>query len=147
MAIYFHFQKPTILSNRKLLRSFIFKIFEYENRTLAQLEFVFCDNDFLLNINQTFLKHDYFTDVITFNLADLDSLPIRGEIYISVEMVKQNSLHFRVSFAQELYRVIFHGILHLCGYDDKKPQDKLVMKNKENFYLAAFLDSINAITF
>ena len=146
MAIHFHFQKPTSLLNRRLLKSFISDIFDKEEKKFGQIEFVFCDNAYLLGINQTFLKHDYFTDVVSFNLSDTGSSKIEGEIYISVDMVRENSVRFKVSFARELTRVIFHGILHLCGYDDVKQPDKLVMKKKENFYLAAFLNSAENIT-
>ena len=146
MAIHFHFQKPTSLLNRRLLKSFISDIFEKEEKEVGQIDFVFCDNAYLLGINQTFLKHDYFTDVVSFNLTDTGSSKIEGEIYISVDMVRENSVRFKVSFARELTRVIFHGILHLCGYDDLKQRDKLLMKRKENFYIAAFLDSTENIT-
>jgi probable rRNA maturation factor len=94
---------------------------------------VFCDNDFLLKINQKYLKHDYYTDVITFDYSNQKE--INGDILISVEQVTLNSKKYNESKLDELYRVMAHGLLHLIGYNDKNKKDKKIMNEKESFYL------------
>lgn len=106
-----------------------------EKSILGEVGYVFCDDKFLFEINQRFLKHDTFTDIITFNSSE-DTEIISGEIYISVERVRENAIRQKVGFDMELYRVIVHGILHLLGYKDKEPGDKLVMRQKEDHYLS-----------
>ncbi|MFM9910999.1 MAG: rRNA maturation RNase YbeY, partial [Chitinophagaceae bacterium] len=86
-----------------------------------------------LSINQQFLNHDFYTDIITFNLSE--SVNLKGEIYISLERVLENSFQYKTSRKEELHRVIFHGALHLCGYNDKSKADKLLMRRKEDAYL------------
>ena len=87
----------------------------------------------MLEINKNYLNHDYYTDIITFNYVE-ENL-ISGDLFISVERVRENAGKFDVTFQQELYRVILHGILHLVGYDDKTFEDQTLMREKENFYL------------
>lgn len=89
----------------------------------------------MLEVNNRYLKHDYFTDIITFDYSDKSHHIISGEVYISIEMVKSNAEKFKVTFEEELHRVMIHGVLHLCGYKDKKTAEKKVMKQKENKYL------------
>ena len=102
---------------------------------LASLQFIFCSDDFLLDINKQYLKHNYYTDIITFNLgADV----IEGEIYISIDRVKENAANYNTSFKRELHRVIFHGVLHLCGYKDKLNEEKMIMRAKEVRYLQEY---------
>lgn len=144
MAIKFHFDKKTKLSNRRVLKQFLSRIFILEKRICISLDFVFCSDDFLLKINQDYLNHDYFTDIITFDLTDPGSKKISGEVYISVEMVTENAKRFGVDFEIELYRVMCHGILHLCGYGDKTREQKITMRKKEDFYLKSYLKIINA---
>lgn len=137
MAVKFHFHtKAPALSNRRSLKHFIPLIFEQEGKKLSELDFIFCDDAYLIDINRTFLNHDFYTDIITFDMSADGSSEISGEIYISVNMVAENSLKY--SSKDEIYRVIFHGVLHLCGYDDKQPPAKLEMRNKEQYYLSAF---------
>lgn len=142
MAISFKFQKKTTLVNRDILKSFIFLLVSKERRKIEDLTFVFCDNDYLLDINRTNLKHDYFTDIITFDTNAGKANTISGEIYISVDMVRSNAQHYNVSFSNELRRVIFHGVLHLCGYMDKKKVDIEIMRGREDFYLKLYRDYI-----
>jgi rRNA maturation RNase YbeY len=94
---------------------------------------VFCSDRELLKINRTFLKHDFYTDIITFDLSE--SKTIQGEIYISVDRVRDNARKLETTFNSELHRVIFHGALHLCGYKDKDKQSRLKMRVREEYYL------------
>ncbi len=106
-----------------------------ENLILGEVGYVFCDDKFLLSINQQFLQHDTFTDIITFPTSENDEV-ISGEIYISVERVMENASMNHSSFEREIHRVIVHGILHLLGYDDKDAEEKVVMRQKEDYYLS-----------
>ncbi|HEX4876978.1 MAG TPA: rRNA maturation RNase YbeY, partial [Chitinophagaceae bacterium] len=117
--IKFFFPYKTRLSDRTRLKSFIESIFRKEKMALAELNYIFCSDDELLQINRQFLQHNYYTDIITFDLSDTGNA-IHAEVYISIERVKDNARKLGVSFRKELHRVIFHGVLHLCGYKDKK---------------------------
>ena len=128
----------TALKNRKPLKKFISNIFVVEKLQLRELNYIFCNDAYLLDINKEFLHHDYYTDIITFNLS-LQKSDISGEIYISIDRVKENALSNKVSFKEELHRVIFHGALHLCGYNDKKKNDKKEMRIAENRCLDQYL--------
>ncbi len=138
MSIRFNFQKQIKLTNRRALKEFLKGMFKTEGIKLGELEYVFCDDDYILNVNQSFLNHDYFTDIITFNMSEPGSTAVSGEIYISVDTVITNSLKFKTHFDDELTRVIFHGALHLCGYKDKSAKEKKQMREKEDFYLQLF---------
>ncbi len=140
MKISFNFLKKVTLANRTHLRGFIVRMFEMEKHKAAQINFIFCSDDFLLDINRTYLKHDYYTDIITFNLSAEGSNSIDGEIYISVDTVKDNAARFKNSLNKELHRVMFHGILHLIGYDDKTTMHQDIMTQKEDFYLQLYFD-------
>jgi rRNA maturation RNase YbeY len=118
------------------LRSVIRGIAENENRETGPVNVVFCSDAYLLQINIDFLAHDYYTDIITFDNGTAQL--IAGELYISIDRIKENSLLYGVSFRMELARVVIHGILHLAGYKDKSPGDKKKMKQKEDFYLRRF---------
>jgi len=97
----------------------------------VQLNYIFCDDNFLLEINKQYLKHSTLTDIITFDLSESKEM-LCGEIYISVERVNENAEKYEVSYFDELHRVIFHGALHLCGFKDKKEADRKIMRLKEN---------------
>ncbi len=135
MEISFHFQKDVTLTQRIKLKAFICSMFKSEKKASSNLSFVFCSDNYLLDINRTFLKHNYYTDIITFNLSLKPDKEIQGEIYISVDRVRENAKIFNNTINQELHRVIFHGILHLCGYGDRTKRQKLKMNQMENFYL------------
>ncbi|HRH59360.1 MAG TPA: rRNA maturation RNase YbeY [Chitinophagaceae bacterium] len=137
--VYFHTQgvKNIPLPPRKSLKLFIEEIFKNENTSLNRLDYVFCNDEYLLQINKQFLQHDYYTDIITFRLSE-KSLPVIGEIYISIERVRENAKLFNVSFAEEMLRVIFHGALHLSGFNDKTRQQINRMRAKEDEYLLKY---------
>jgi rRNA maturation RNase YbeY len=104
-----------------------------ESKKIGDLCFIFCTDDFLLDINKKYLEHDYCTDVITFDYT-VDNA-VSGDIFISIERVEENAREFGVSFNQELRRVMYHGVLHLCGYNDKSEDEERTMREKEDFYL------------
>jgi rRNA maturation RNase YbeY len=135
--IYFFFQDVRInLANQTQLKHFIHSIFGKEGKRLECLNFIFCTDKALLEVNRQFLSHDFYTDIITFDLSD--SHNVQAEIYISIDRVKENAAMLGVSFKSELHRVIFHGVLHLCGYKDKSKDQKNLIRGKEDFYLASY---------
>lgn len=129
----FHFLESFTLNNRTSLKQFIAGIFEEEGYELQSLDYIFCSDEYLLKINQDFLQHDDYTDIITFDLSDTEA--IIGEVYISVPRVRENAGLHNQLFRNEILRVIFHGTLHLCGYKDKEKEEKATMTAKENYYL------------
>ena len=138
MSIQFFFiVKGVTLNQRKRLKSFIEFIFKNEKRELLSLTYIFCSDDYLLKINKDFLNHDYYTDIITFNLSSSRE-KVDGEVYISTDRVKENSADLNTSFKSELHRVIFHGALHLCGYKDKTTHEQKKMRMAEDKCLASY---------
>lgn len=137
MQVQFHFQTQVILKQRKVLKQFISNMFRLEKVQSQSLSIVFCTDKFLLDINQQYLQHNYFTDIITFTLSPTLA-PIEGEIYISTETVYRNAKDYDVSTREELHRVIFHGVLHLCGYLDSTLKQKKLMRQKEDAYLELY---------
>lgn len=105
---------------------------ESEGHTLERIDYIFCSDEFLLKVNRAHLDHDEYTDIITF---PLEEDPIVGEIYISIDRVRENADSFGVSFEEELHRVMIHGVLHLCGYDDHEDDDIEEIREKEAFYI------------
>lgn len=142
MDINFNFQKNISLTNRKRLKQFIIKIFKTEKVALESMSYVFCSDEFLLQINKDYLKHNYYTDIISFDLSLSKNSPIIGEIYISVDSIRDNAKRFETTIQQELHRVIFHGALHMCGYKDKTKKDQALMTVKEDEYLSLYFKHI-----
>jgi probable rRNA maturation factor len=105
------------------------------------VNYIFCSDHYLLQINKQFLQHDYFTDIITFDLSVTDV--IEAEIYISVDRVRDNASTLKVSFEDEILRVIIHGALHLCGYKDKKKSEIEKMRNREGHYMRLYKQSFD----
>ncbi len=122
------------LPEKTKLKAFLIAIFAEEQVSLASLQYVFCSDEYLLNINRQFLNHDYYTDIITFPMQSSPD-PVVGEIYISADRTADHAQTMNISPIEELLRVIFHGALHLCGYKDKTEKEKQVMRAKENEYL------------
>lgn len=138
MPVHFFFNDTTIsLTNRTGLKLFIASIFKSEGRQLQNLNYVFCSDEYLLEINRSSLNHDYYTDIITFDLSSVKGV-IEGEIYISVDRVRDNAQSLAVTIQEELHRVIFHGALHLCGYKDKSSKDSKAMRAAEDKYLGKY---------
>jgi probable rRNA maturation factor len=108
------------------------------------LSIIFCSDNYLLAINQNALAHDYYTDIITFDLSE-SSKEIIGEIYISVDRVLDNAIQLNFTYKQEVHRVLFHGALHLCGYGDKSKKQILEMRSKEDYYLNKYFSKSNKL--
>ena len=136
--IQFFFENVSpILRNRKKLKKFIDSLFTKENKRLSGLNYIFCTDQSLLKINRRYLHHDFYTDVISFNLSASPG-EIIADVYISLDRIKENAKNLKKSINEELHRVIFHGALHLCGYSDKTSSDKKLMRLKEDTYLNHF---------
>ena len=118
------------------IRKWIELTVKKEKKTLGQISFNFCSDEYLLSINKEHLKHDYYTDIITFDFCE--GKLVSGDIYISTDRVKENAKTEQKTISNELHRVVIHGVLHLCGYKDKKPADARHMREKEDFYLSLF---------
>ena len=125
------------LPGKTELKAFIQSIFKREKQALNSITYIFCSDEFLLQMNRDFLKHDYYTDIITFGLSEKGE-PVEAEVYISLDRVKDNAATMGIAFKQETLRVIFHGALHLCGYKDKKKSEIALMRGKEDHYLRLF---------
>jgi len=125
-----------VITNKDELTLWLKSATKKEGRTLGELVFNFCSDESLSKINKEFLNHDTLTDVITFDYSALNE--ISGEIFISTDRVRENSSEFQQSFEVETRRVMIHGLLHLCGYNDKTAKEKELMSDRENFYLDSF---------
>jgi probable rRNA maturation factor len=125
------------LKNKTILRNWICKIVQNESFELVDLNYIFCDDAYLISMNEQFLQHDTLTDVITFDNSE-ESSKIYGEIYISIDRIRENASIFKTEFVTELKRVMAHGLLHLCGYRDKTLAEKSLMRNKEAEALELF---------
>lgn len=125
------------IRGKKKLKIFLARIFKDEKVPLDRLSYIFCKDDSLLTLNQNFLKHDTFTDVLTFPLSEKGE-KIEAEIYISVERVIENAQILKVDYKHELLRVIIHGILHLCGHADHTSLEKSSIRKKEDYYLSKY---------
>lgn len=126
------------LKQRTRLRGFLQRTASANGRKVESLNIIFCNDAYLLDINKRFLKHDYFTDIITFDLSPQTGGPITAELYISVERVKENAQSIGVPFYKELHRVVFHGLLHLLGYTDKTDKAQKHMRSKEDALLLQY---------
>lgn len=138
-----HHEKPSVfftnsdirfeLQDVERLAEWITDTIQEEGYALGRIDYVFCSDEFLLDINRTHLQHEDYTDIITF---PLEENPIVGEIYISIDRVRENASTFHISFEEELHRVMIHGVLHLCGYDDHEDDDIQEIRAKEEEYLS-----------
>ena len=133
--------KNTTLANRTALKAFIEKAIKKEGLHIETLQYIFCSDKYILGINKSYLQHDYYTDIISFDLSETKGKLI-GEVYISIDRVKDNAKTHKTSLKEELLRVIFHGALHFCGYKDKKPADIKKMRAQEDKWLKSYLKSI-----
>ncbi len=132
----FNYETDFTLDNEEIISNWISKVIKSENKKEGEINYIFCDDEYLLQINQEHLQHDYYTDIISFDYTIGNE--ISGDMFISVDRVKENAQDFNVSFDDEIKRVIVHGVLHYCGYNDKSEADELVMRSKEDEKLAMF---------
>ena len=133
MVRYFFEDTDFVFKPKKINNLWLKTVAESEIRKLGQVNIIFCSDNYILDINQKYLQHDYFTDIITFDYCENDTLS--GDLFISVDSVRENALFYKTEFTDELNRVIVHGLLHLIGYDDHSNEDIKVMRSKENYYL------------
>ena len=132
----FHYETDFSLGETEYLTDWINRIISSESGSLGRLVFIFCDDQYLLNINQKYLNHETLTDIISFDYSE--GMHISGDLFISVERVKENAIIFETGFKDELLRVMAHGILHLFKYGDKSAEDKILMRTKENEKIRMF---------
>ena len=125
---------------RRITSGWIKSVIVNEGKSLGDISFIFCSDSYLLQVNQKYLEHDYYTDIITFDYVE--GLNISGDIFISVGRVGENSIQFSKSFENELNRILVHGVLHLIGYKDKSKAEKKMMTQKEDIYLNLLENSL-----
>lgn len=140
-GVFFFFQKRTHLINRIELSDFLIKKITKSKKSCHSISIICCSDDYILKINKNHLKHNYFTDIITFDYSDGSRL-LEAELYISVDRVKENAGKFKSGFSRELHRVIFHGILHLLGKNDKSEKEKEEMRKCEDLWLIEYFNSV-----
>ena len=121
---------PFLIKNKQALKDWIKRVALKEQKQIGTINYVFVSDEALLKMNEDYLKHNTYTDIITFDYTE--DKKINGDIFISIDRVAENANTFNVSFNNELHRVIIHGVLHLCGYKDKKKADAELMRKKEN---------------
>ncbi len=131
--ISFNYETDFTLENKDKISIWISKTIQSENFKEGEINYIFCDDPYLYKLNVKFLNHDTLTDIISFDNSIGKTL--HGDIFISIERVKDNANDFGNSFTEELHRVIIHGVLHYCGYKDKSEEDANLMRTKENYYL------------
>jgi probable rRNA maturation factor len=134
--ILFHFETKFKLANKLIYKKWILNFSNQLEKKVGEINYIFCSDDYLLDLNLKYLKHDTLTDIITFDYSE--GTIINGDIFISIERVRENSQKFQSDFDFELKRVIAHGILHLIGFKDKKKEDKAIMRQKEEWALSLF---------
>ena len=134
MIRYYYEDTDFIFKNKTLNNSWLRLVAESEIKRVGDISIIFCSDNYILDINQKYLQHDYFTDIITFDYCQDDRLS--GDLFISVDSVRENSIEYGTDFPDELNRVIVHGILHLIGYDDHTDEEIAEMRKKENYYLS-----------
>lgn len=134
LSIQFHAECEFTLTGSSNRSDWLADIAKEEGRSIELINYIFCDDEYLHKINLEFLSHDNYTDIITFDYGLGKTLV--SDIFVSVERVQENANEFKTSFDDELDRVLAHGVLHLCGYKDKSPEDLGLMREKENYYLS-----------
>ncbi|MEQ8807527.1 MAG: rRNA maturation RNase YbeY [Imperialibacter sp.] len=140
MKITFFSEEITFkLASPTKVRSWIKEVIRLEKHTLAEVSYVFCSDDYLHNMNVQYLNHDTLTDIITFDNSEEEE-QIEGDIFISIDRVKENAARLNLPFENELHRVMIHGILHLCGYKDKASSERELMRKKEDACLSLLPD-------
>jgi len=132
IEIFFEDLKPVPIQE-KILVLHLNSLIKNELKKTGDISVIFCTDEYLLEMNKAYLEHDYYTDIITFDYVEGDV--ISGDLFISLDRVKENAEKFEITFLKEVYRVVFHGVLHLVGYKDKAEAEQKVMRERENYYL------------
>ena len=134
MPVHFHNEEVSFsFNNKREVSLWLKSVVSSFQKELGVINVVFCNDQYLLKINQTYLNHDYFTDIITFNYNENNL--ISGDLFISIDRVKENAINQKMEFNVEIHRVIVHGVLHLCGLNDQSKQEKEIMRGRENLFL------------
>lgn len=131
--IQFFFENINEISIDSNIKLWLENLIISENKKIGEINYIFCDDEYLLKVNQDYLQHDYYTDIITFDYVK--GKTISGDIFVSLPRISDNALNLYKNFEEEFRRVLAHGILHLCGYKDKTSEEQTEMRNKEDFYL------------
>lgn len=134
--ISFNYELEFQLENEEQYSSWISNVISSENKKEGDINYIFCDDEYILEINKQYLNHDYYTDIISFDYSVGNEL--HGDIFVSVERVRENAIDFEVTFDEELKRVLAHGVLHYCGYKDKTEEEELLMRSKEDEKIKMF---------
>lgn len=132
----FNYETEFALDNEGAISKWISDVIKSEGKKEGEINYIFCDDEYLLQINQEHLQHDYYTDIISFDYTIGNE--ISGDLFISIDRVKDNAVEFNADFEDELKRVLVHGVLHCCGFKDKSEADELLMRSKEDEKLAMF---------
>lgn len=134
--INYNYELDFSLENEDLFSKWIENVVDSESKLLGEISYIFCDDEYLLEINQQYLDHDTLTDIISFDYTQ-DNV-ISGDIFISIERVEENAKDLNIDFQEELKRVMIHGVLHYCGYKDKNESDEILMRSKEDEKILMF---------
>lgn len=134
ITYFFETIEPFVIDQK--ITSWLQELIEFEEKKEGAISFIFCDDEYLLQINKDYLQHDYFTDIITFDYVKAKT--ISGDIFISLQRIKDNASTLNTAEDEEFRRVLAHGLLHLCGYKDKTEAENAEMRSKEDFYLQRF---------
>ncbi|MFY8180463.1 MAG: rRNA maturation RNase YbeY [Flavobacterium sp.] len=134
--ISFNYELEFQLENEEQYSSWISNVISSENKKEGDINYIFCDDEYILEINKQYLNHDYYTDIISFDYSVGNEL--HGDIFVSIERVRENAIEFEVTFDEELKRVLTHGVLHYCGYKDKTEEEELLMRSKEDEKIKMF---------
>ena len=134
MPVHFHNEEVSFsFNNKREVSLWLNSVVSSIKKELGVINVIFCNDQYLLKVNQTYLNHDYFTDIITFNYNENNL--ISGDLFISIDRVKENAINQKMEFNVEIHRVIVHGVLHLCGLNDQSKQEKEIMRGRENLFL------------
>lgn len=136
----FHYaDKQLNIADKTGIKEIVENLFSLEKKKLDHIDYIFCSDDYLLEINKQYLQHDFYTDIVTFDLSENKEETI-GEVYVSLDRIKDNAEKLQQPLKNETLRVIFHGALHLCGYKDKSDKDSKLMRSKEEEYINLYLN-------
>ena len=134
MISYFNVDISFVFKGKTLNNRWLRMVAGSEVRRIGDISIIFCSDNYILDVNMRYLQHDYFTDIITFDYCEGDRLS--GDLFISIDSVRENALYYGAEFEDELNRVMVHGLLHLIGYDDHTEEEQKVMREKEDYYLS-----------